>query len=55
MSKVAAGSLFAILMVITIVSLDIAFFRHHTFERLAVNIGVVLIYWAFYWRFFKRI
>jgi hypothetical protein len=32
----------------------VAFFRNHFWERLAVNIGIVLVFAAFYFRFFGR-
>ena len=54
MSETAAGAVFATLIVATIVALDLAFFRHHAIERLAVNIGIVLVYGVLYWRYFKR-
>jgi uncharacterized membrane protein len=41
-------------MVAVIVVLDIAFFRHRFWERLLVNVGVVLVFVAFYLRFLKR-
>lgn len=41
-------------MICVIVGLDIAFFRHHFWERLAANLGIVLVFAAFYFRFFRR-
>jgi hypothetical protein len=46
--------LYAAAMVAVIVSVDFAFFRHHLWERLAVNVGIVLVFTAFYFRFFRR-
>ena len=43
-----------IAMVVVIVGVDILFFRHYFWERLMVNIGIVLIFAAFYLRFLKR-
>jgi hypothetical protein len=40
-------------MVSTIVVIDIAFFRNHSSERLAANLGIVLLFGAFYFRFLK--
>jgi len=54
MGKVTHGIVFAAVMIITIVLVDVLFFRHHTTPRLLANIGIVLLYLAFYWRFFKR-
>ena len=40
-------------MVAVIVGLDFAFFRGRFLERLIANFGVVLLFAAFYLRFFK--
>jgi hypothetical protein len=39
-------------MVALIVGVDIAFFRYRFWERLMANVGIVLIFAAFYLRFF---
>jgi len=54
MSKTIQGDLFGALLVATILVLDLALFRHHTLERFLVNVGVALVYLAFYFRFFKK-
>jgi hypothetical protein len=41
-------------MIAVIVGLDLAFFTHRFWERLAANIGTVLLFAAFYFRFFKN-
>jgi hypothetical protein len=41
-------------MVAVIVGVDVAFFRHHLWERLIVNLGIVLVFAAFYLRFIGR-
>jgi hypothetical protein len=46
--------LYVAAMTAIIVSLDLAFFRDRFWERLAVNIGVVLVFAAFYFRVFRR-
>lgn len=46
--------LYALAMVAVVVGVDILFFRHHFWERLIVNVGVVLVFAAFYLRFLKR-
>jgi hypothetical protein len=38
-------------MAAIIVGVDIAFFRNRFWERLVVNIGIVLVFGAFYLRF----
>ena len=40
-------------MVAVIVTVDILFFRHQPWQRLAVNIGIVLVFGAFYLRFLR--
>jgi len=54
MSRQIAGMLYAVSMVAVIVGVDFAFFRHQFWERLTVNIGIVLVFAAFYFRFLKR-
>jgi hypothetical protein len=46
--------LYAVLMVAVVVTVDFLFFRNRFWERLAVNIGLVLVFGAFYFRFLKR-
>ncbi len=46
--------LYVLAMVGVVVGVDVLFFRHHVWERLIVNIGIVLVFAAFYWRFLKR-
>jgi hypothetical protein len=46
--------LYAVAMAVVIVGLDFAFFRGRFWERLMANIGVVLLFAAFYLRFVKR-
>jgi hypothetical protein len=46
--------LYVLAMVAIIVGVDILFFKHHFWARLLVNVGIVLVFGAFYWRFLKR-
>jgi hypothetical protein len=46
--------LYVMAMVAVIVGVDFAFFRNRFWERLAVNIGIVLVFGAFYWSFLRR-
>jgi hypothetical protein len=46
--------LYVVLMIAVIVAVDFLFFRNHFWERLTVNIGIVLVFVAFYFRFLKR-
>jgi hypothetical protein len=45
---------YAVLMAAMIVAVDLLFFRNRFWERLTVNLGIVLIFAAFYFRFLKR-
>lgn len=54
MSKSAINVIYLLAMVVTVVIVDILFFRHRFRERLIVNIGIVLIYVAFYFAFLKN-
>jgi len=49
----AAVTLYVALMVALIVAVDFLFFRNRFWERLTVNIGIVLVFAAFYLRFLK--
>lgn len=46
--------LYVVAMVAIIIAVDFMFFRNRFWERLAVNIGIVLVFAAFYFRFLKR-
>jgi hypothetical protein len=46
--------LYAVLMAAVVVVVDLLFFRDRTWARLLVNIGIILVFVAFYWRFLKR-
>jgi hypothetical protein len=54
MGKQVAGALYALAMAAVIVGVDFAFFRNRFLERLMVNVGIVLVFAAFYLRFFRR-
>ena len=53
LGKHAAIALYVVVMVAVIVGLDIMFFRNRFWERLMLNIGIVLVFAAFYFRFFR--
>ena len=46
--------LYIVVMAAIIVAVDVLFFRHEFWERLTVNIGIVLIFAAFFFRFVQR-
>jgi len=54
MGKQVALVLYVVMMVAIIVGVDLAFFRNRFWERLTVNIGIVLVFGAFYSRFLRR-
>ena len=54
MDRQIAGTLYAVAMVAAIVGVDFAFFRNRFWERLIVNVGIVLVFAAFYLSFFRR-
>jgi hypothetical protein len=45
--------LYPVLWVAVIVSVDFLFFKNEFWERLIANIGIVLVFIAFYLRFIK--
>ena len=54
MVRQAATVLYVVALVAVVVGVDILFFRHRFWERLIVNIGIVLVFAAFGLRFLKR-
>lgn len=52
MDRRIAVLLYVVAMAALIVGVDFAFFRHRFLERLMVNVGIVLVFGAFYLRFF---
>jgi hypothetical protein len=49
-----AATLFVVLMVAMIVAVDLLFFKGRFWQRLTANVGIVLVFVAFYFRFLKR-
>lgn len=54
MGRQAATVLYVLVMVGIVVGVDVLFFRDRFWERLIANVGIVLVFVAFYWRFLKR-
>ena len=54
MGKNAMIVMYIMAMAATVVAVDILFFRHRFWERLIANIGIVLVYIAFYAAFLKN-
>jgi hypothetical protein len=54
MGRSAATALYVVAMAGVVVGVDVLFFRGHVWERLAANVGSVLVFVAFYFRFLHR-
>jgi hypothetical protein len=54
MGRQAAVVLYVLALVAIVVGVDVLFFRHLVWERLTVNVGIVLVFAAFYFRVLKR-
>ena len=54
MGKQAAVALYVLALVAVVVGVDLLFFRNHLWERLIVNIGIVMVFAAFGLRYLKR-
>jgi hypothetical protein len=54
MGRQAVAVLYVLAMVAVVVGVDVLFFRHQFWERLTVNVGIVLVFVTFYLRFLKR-
>ncbi len=46
--------LYVLTLVAVVVGVDVLFFKNQFWERLIVNVGIVLVFVAFYLRFLKR-
>jgi hypothetical protein len=51
--KTAFVVVYVVVMVGLIVAVDLLFFREHPWPRLAANVGIVLLFGAFYFRFLR--
>ena len=54
MGRLAAVVLYVLAPVAVEVGVGVVFFRNRFLERLTVNVGIVLVFAAFYLRFLKR-
>ena len=55
MGRQGSAVVYVVLMAVVIVAMDVMFFRGRLWERLMANIGIVLLFAAFYLRFLRRI
>lgn len=49
-----ATTLYVVSMAAVVVAVDLLFFRNGLWPRLTVNLGIVLVFAALYFRFLKR-
>jgi hypothetical protein len=54
MGKQVTVVLYVVAMIAVIVGVDFMFFRNRFWERLILNIGIVLVFAAFYLRFLRH-
>lgn len=54
MGSRATSVLYLLVLIAVVVAVDFLFFKNRFWERLAVNIGIVLVFAAFYFRFLQR-
>ena len=54
MKRSVTGALFVVVMIAVVVAVDVLIFRHHFWERLAANVGIVLLAVAIYFRYLHR-
>jgi len=54
MRRETTVALYVVLIATVVVAMDLLFFRNRFWERLMANVGIVLVFAAFYWRFLKR-
>ena len=54
MGRSAAIVLYVVFMAVVVVGVDLLFFRNRFWDRLTVNVGIVLVFAAFYLRFLKH-
>jgi hypothetical protein len=55
MGRQTATVLYVLALIAVVVGVDVLFFRHQFWERLMVNVGIVLVFAAFGLRFLKRV
>jgi hypothetical protein len=47
-------TLYVVLMAAVIIAVDLLFFKNRAWQRLTVNLGIVLVFAAFYFAFLKH-
>lgn len=54
MGRQAVVWLYVLALIAVVVGVDVLFFRNHVWERLMANVGIVLVFAAFYLRYVQR-
>jgi type IV secretory pathway VirB2 component (pilin) len=54
MTRNVATALYVLALIVVIVGVDVLFFRNRFWERFIVNIGIVLVFAAFFLRYGKN-
>ena len=54
MRRQAAVALYVLVLVAVVVGVDVLFFKHEFWERLIVNVGIVVAFALLYLRFLRR-
>jgi hypothetical protein len=54
MTRNTVAALYVVVLIAVVVEVDVLFFRNRFWERLMVNVGIVLVFTAFYLRFLKK-
>jgi hypothetical protein len=54
MSRNIYLALYVLVLMAVIVGVDVLLFRHQFWARLLVNVGIVLVFAALYWRFLRN-
>ena len=54
MGRSGAIALYVLALVAVVVTVDVLFFRNLFWERLAVNVGIVLVFGACFYRFMRQ-
>jgi hypothetical protein len=54
MTRNMSGIVYVVVMIAIIVGIDLLFFKNRFWERLLTNIGIVLVFVAFYFRFLNN-
>jgi len=54
MGRQAAVVLYVLALIVVVVGVDVLFLRNRFWARRIVNVGIVLVFWAFYLTFLKQ-